>query len=68
MTRRAALVPPADVHALVHTIGELLDDPARRAAIGEAGRQRAVERYSWEVTAAGTVALYHELLERAGRC
>jgi len=64
----AALVPPADVHALVHTIGELLDDPTRRAAIGEAGRQRAVERYSWERTAQRTVDLYHELLERGGRC
>jgi glycosyltransferase involved in cell wall biosynthesis len=64
----AALVPPADVHALVHTIGELLDDSTRRAAIGEAGRQRAVERYAWERTAQRTVDLYRELLERPGRC
>jgi glycosyltransferase involved in cell wall biosynthesis len=64
----AALVPPADVHALVHTIGELLDDPVRRDTIGEAGRQRAVERYAWERTAQRTVDLYRELLEQAGRC
>jgi len=64
----AALVPPADVGALVSTIAELLDDPARRAAIGEAGRERAVARYSWEHTANKTVELYRELLEAAGRC
>jgi glycosyltransferase involved in cell wall biosynthesis len=64
----AALVPPADVGALVSTIAALLDDPARRAAIGEAGRQRAVERYSWERTAARTVELYRELMEQAPRC
>jgi glycosyltransferase involved in cell wall biosynthesis len=64
----AALVPPADVEALVRTIGDLLDDPARRDAIGAAGRERAVSRYSWEITAKGTVELYRELLERSGRC
>jgi glycosyltransferase involved in cell wall biosynthesis len=64
----AALVPPADVGALVRTISDLLDDPARRAAIGEAGRDRAVSRYSWEITARGTVELYRELLERSERC
>jgi glycosyltransferase involved in cell wall biosynthesis len=64
----AALVPPADVHALVHAIGELLDDAVRRASIGAAGRRHAVERYSWEQTARQTAELYHELLERTGRC
>jgi MMP alpha-(1->4)-mannosyltransferase len=63
----AALVPPADASALVSAIGALLDDPARRAAIGEAGRARAVERYSWEATAAQTVELYREVIAGAHR-
>jgi glycosyltransferase involved in cell wall biosynthesis len=41
-------VPPADATALACAIGALLDDPARRAAMGEAGRKRVLERgYLW---------------------
>jgi glycosyltransferase involved in cell wall biosynthesis len=58
----AALVPPADGGALAVMILELLADPARRASIGEAGRQRAVERYSWKVTAEKTVEQYREVI------
>jgi glycosyltransferase involved in cell wall biosynthesis len=59
----AALVPPADAGALAQVIGELLDDPARRAAIGEAGRNRVIERWSWIVTAEKTVEQYREVIE-----
>jgi glycosyltransferase involved in cell wall biosynthesis len=41
-------VPPANAAALAQAIAELLDDPARRAAMGEAGRRRVLERgYLW---------------------
>jgi starch synthase len=41
-------VAPADAEALASAISELLDDPARRAAMGEAGRRRVLERgYLW---------------------
>jgi starch synthase len=41
-------VPPADAEALAAAIGALLDDPPRRAAMGEAGRRRVLERgYLW---------------------
>ena len=41
-------VPPADAEALAAAIGELLGDPPRRAAMGEAGRRRVLERgYLW---------------------
>ena len=41
-------VAPADAEALAAAISELLDDPARRAAMGEAGRRRVLERgYLW---------------------
>jgi glycosyltransferase involved in cell wall biosynthesis len=58
----AALVPPGDAGALAVTILELLADPARRAAIGEAGRQRVTSMYSWEATAERTVEQYRALL------
>ncbi len=41
-------VPPADAGALAGAIAQLLDDPARRAAMGDAGRRRVLERgYLW---------------------
>jgi len=41
-------VPPANAEELAAAIGALLDDPPRRAAMGEAGRRRVLERgYLW---------------------
>jgi glycosyltransferase involved in cell wall biosynthesis len=41
-------VPPANAGALAGAIAQLLDDPARRAAMGDAGRRRVLERgYLW---------------------
>jgi len=37
-------VPPADAGALAQATAELLDDPARRAVLGEAGRRRVIEQ------------------------
>jgi glycosyltransferase involved in cell wall biosynthesis len=39
------LVPPRDAEALAEAMVELADDPDRIAAMGEAGRRRAVERF-----------------------
>jgi phosphatidylinositol alpha-1,6-mannosyltransferase len=39
---------PHDPHAAAAAIGELLDDPERRAAMGEAGRARAVADFSYD--------------------
>jgi glycosyltransferase involved in cell wall biosynthesis len=58
----AALVPPGDAGALATAVLELLADPARREAIGRAGRERVVDRYSWTVAAEATVAQYRELI------
>jgi glycosyltransferase involved in cell wall biosynthesis len=60
----AVLVPPGDAAALAGTIAELLDDPARRDAVGAAGRARVRARYSWERTAEETAALYREVIAR----
>jgi glycosyltransferase involved in cell wall biosynthesis len=41
-------VPPGDAQALATAIGALLDDPARRAAMAEAGKRRVLEGgYLW---------------------
>ena len=49
----------ADLAAGINT---LMADPERRAAMGAAGRRRAVERFSWSSIAQQTVALYQGLL------
>jgi glycosyltransferase involved in cell wall biosynthesis len=51
-------VPPRDVDVLATTLRELLADPARRAALGQAGRARAVRRYDWSTIAQETVRAY----------
>jgi phosphatidyl-myo-inositol alpha-mannosyltransferase len=45
------LVPPGDPESLATAIGQLLDDPARRAAFATAGRETA-DRHDWSVVAA----------------
>lgn len=60
----AELVAPADVDALTHAIGELLDSPERRRSLGEAGRSRAVNVFSWDAVAAQTVQVYQQAIER----
>lgn len=41
------VVPPRDIEALRVALAELIDDPARRLALGEEAARRARERYSW---------------------
>ena len=49
MTREAAVPFPAgDEGALIEAIAGLLEDEPRRAALGEAARRLALERYSWD--------------------
>ncbi|MCU1426250.1 MAG: glycosyltransferase [Actinomycetia bacterium] len=42
------VVPPRDVDAVRGALTELLEDPARRAAMGEAARRRAVDAFRYE--------------------
>jgi starch synthase len=58
------LIPPDDPASLAIALNELLRDPDRAVAMGQAGRERAVKEFSWETVAAQTVALYGELLAR----
>jgi phosphatidylinositol alpha-mannosyltransferase len=43
----AVAVPPGDVDALVDAVEGLVADEDRRAAMGEAARALAIERYAW---------------------
>lgn len=60
----AELVAPADVDALTQAIGKLLDSPERRRSLGEAGRSRAVNVFSWDAVAAQTVRIYQRAIDR----
>ena len=64
----AELVPPGDVEGLTKVLGGLLDSPERRYQLGVAGRQRAVDVYSWESVAAQTVSVYHRAINRTRPC
>ena len=57
-------VPPANSEALAAAINGLLDDPARRRALGSAGRQRVAAQYTLEGMTERTVLLYSEALAR----
>jgi glycosyltransferase involved in cell wall biosynthesis len=56
------LVEPNNPDALVEAIGRLLDDQALRERLGANGRQRVMERFTWQVTARGTAACYETIL------
>jgi glycosyltransferase involved in cell wall biosynthesis len=56
------LVEPNNPEALVEAIRSLLDDPALRQRLGANGRQRVMERFTWQVTARGTAACYEAIL------
>jgi glycosyltransferase involved in cell wall biosynthesis len=56
------LVEPNNPDALVEAIARLLDDGALRDRLGAAGRERVIERFTWQVTAKGTAACYDAIL------
>jgi starch synthase len=58
------LVPPDDPASLADALNMLVRDPQRAAAMGQAGRERAVAEFSWDAVAAQTAALYAELTGR----
>ena len=56
------LVPPGEPEPLAEALNALIRDPDRAAAMGQAGRKRAVAEFGWAAIAAQTAALYAELV------
>lgn len=62
--RTGLLVPPNDVDALAEAVIELLSDPGRRRAMGEAGHDRLTGEWSIPEVAARTLDVYHQAIDR----
>jgi glycosyltransferase involved in cell wall biosynthesis len=56
------LSPPEDAAAFAEALEKLVKDPARRAAMGTAGRQRAVEKFSLARQVDALLSLWSEVL------
>jgi phosphatidyl-myo-inositol alpha-mannosyltransferase len=68
MTTEAAVSFPAgDAHALAEALVRLLGDEPRRAAMGEAARGLAIERYSWDDIGRRLVEIYQLVAGRDRR-
>jgi glycosyltransferase involved in cell wall biosynthesis len=57
----AMLVPPRDPEAILRCLRELIADPARAAALGDAARRRVVEELDWPIV----LRQYEEAFQRA---
>ena len=58
------IVPRGNADALAEAIGTLLDDDARRADLGEKGRQRAAEMYHWDRVAERYESVFLSAIEK----
>jgi glycogen synthase len=61
------LVPPARPEELAGAIRALLGDPARARAMGQAGRRRVEDHFSWASVAERTEAVYRDAIEEFKR-
>jgi glycosyltransferase involved in cell wall biosynthesis len=61
------LVPPADHRALSDAILDLLENPEKARALGEAGYKRVLTHFTWKKAAEKTVAAYREVIRDYGR-
>jgi glycosyltransferase involved in cell wall biosynthesis len=64
--RNGILVPPGDEGALAHALTRVLNDSALSRQLGEAGRQRLHEAFSWDRIVDRWEAIYRGVVS-AGR-
>jgi glycosyltransferase involved in cell wall biosynthesis len=55
------VVPPENVPALAEAMSEALSDPIRCERMGEAAKQEALERFSWNAIGKETVRIYESI-------
>jgi glycosyltransferase involved in cell wall biosynthesis len=55
------LVPPGDAAALAGALRKVLEDPARARLLGEAGRRRLAEQFSWDAILERYEAVYRSV-------
>lgn len=60
--RTGLLVPPGDIGELTRALGELLNDPERRRAYGEAARNRVTQHYPWPRIAERVEKVYNQAI------
>lgn len=58
----AKIVPTADANALKEAIISLLDNPAECERMANAGYERVMSNYTWEMTAIRTAKAYREII------
>ena len=61
------LVPSKDPAALASALARLVDNPALRAELGQAGRRFVAANYSWQQNAEQMDLLYHRLVSSVRR-
>ena len=61
------LVPPGDPQALAEAVVRLLRDPDMRERMGQAGRERVLEKFTVEQVVEEMLKLYHEVVFEHGR-
>ena len=59
------LVKPKDVAGLVEKIEAILNNPLRGKKMGEAGRKRMEQKYSWEIICGKLEKAYQEVIDRS---
>jgi glycosyltransferase involved in cell wall biosynthesis len=59
----ALSVPTNDPSALAIAIDQMLGDPELRARLGEAGRERVLDRFTWKRSAEGMIDNWYQLLD-----
>lgn len=60
------LIEAGDVAALAAAMNRLLDDPALRTRMGEAGRKRVLDEFSVAAMCEGNLAIYRRVLQGHG--
>jgi len=58
----AKIVPPADATALQDAITSLLDNPGECERMAQAGYERVMKNYTWEMTAIKTAEAYRDII------